>query len=210
MSRKVNSSKAVTDQIRDEDIAGEGKRTRGGTPLPARLGPKRLHTTRTPEPKYQVTFPTSAMDKLKDLKMRQTAERLFVYEGYEVQEIADMYRRSLPDVVQWGLEDRWEQKREAENCSTDRAADVLENRLMEYIMSIKNNNNDLTEHAARLILTTSKAVAALRADKQTLRGIMFAMLKFIEYLKAADPEILGKIEPHINTFLEQRRKQAGV
>lgn len=187
-------------------------RTRGGTPLPARCGrkPKHLHITKAPEPKYRVTFPTTAMDKLKDSKMRETAERLFVYENYEAQEIADMYRVPLADVLQWGLEDRYQEKREALTVSTDRAADVLENRLMEYIMSIKNNNNDLTEHAARLILTTSKAVAALRADKQTLRGIMFSMLKFIEYLKASDPALLGKIEPHINTFLDQRRKQAGV
>jgi hypothetical protein len=170
----------------------------------------RPHSTADPAPKYRVTYPTTEFEKLRHLKMRKRAEHMFVYENTEAQEIADEFRVPVADVLQWGLEDRWAQKKEALTVSTDRAADVLENRLFEYILSIQNNNNDLTEHAARLILTTSKAVGALRADKNTLRGIMFAMLKFIEYLKCSEPELLGKIEPHINTFIEQRRKQAGV
>jgi len=170
----------------------------------------RPHSTADPAPKYRVTYPTTAFDKLRDIKMRRRAEYMFVYENNEAQEIADFFRVPVANVLQWGLEDRWDQKREALTTSTDRAADVLENRLMEYILSIQSNNNDLTEHAARVILTTSKAVAALRADKQTLRGIMFAMLKFVEYLKCAEPELLHKIDPHINTFIEQRRKQAGL
>lgn len=176
----------------------------------ARKPRSKLHAPSDPGPKYRVTFPTSEFDKLKDLKMRQHAEYMFVYENKEAPEIADFFRVPLANVLQWGLEERWSLKREALTVTTDRAADVLENRLMEYILSIQNNTNDLTEHAARLILTTSKAVAALRADKQTLRGIMASMLMFIEYLKCSEPELLGKIDPHINTFIEQRRKQAGV
>lgn len=165
--------------------------------------------TRPKEP-IRVTYPRTWFERLKALNKRMAARHMFIYELLDIREISTILGETPDQVAQWGLEELWEEKRLAMKVTSEGAADILENKLMEYMMMLENGKMDLTEHAARLIKTTQMAITALRADKNTLRGHMCTMELFIEYLKMTRPELLTQVGTHIEAFLMERRKKAGM
>lgn len=165
---------------------------------------------KSPNCHVKVEYPQSKFRALQGFNKRIEARYMFIKEGFSIEEIATLLRETPEQITQWGLEENWERKRLAIMTSTDQSADILERKLTEYLIDLENDKTFLSEHAVRVIEKASKAIAALRADKATLSGIMNTMQLFIDYLKVTDPSLLSKIEPHIEGFIEKRRKQAGV
>jgi hypothetical protein len=161
-------------------------------------------------PSAVMSFPRTQFEEIQEFGQRVIARDMFVNKRMTIEEISVHLRISSSRVAQWGLEGRWEEKQLALNTTTDQAAEIMENKLFEIIRAMEYDHEPPTEHLARMITYWTKAIAALRADKQTFRGILSSMLIFVEFVKMTDPQILEKLNPLIEGFLETRRKQANL
>lgn len=175
--------------------------------------PKRsndIEDIKNPQSAIRVVFPPSAFRKLQGLNKRIVARDMYLKENLSIHEIATILKESEQQITQWGLEENWERKKLATMTSTDNAADLLERKLLEFMVDLDHDKTLLTEHSVRIVERCSKAIASLRAEKATLSAIMASMQAFVDYLKTVDPQLLLTLEPHIESFIEKRRKQAGV
>ncbi len=174
--------------------------------------PKRtdVEDIKSPKSAVKVVFPHDAFRKLQGLNKRIVARDMFLKENKSIHEIATILKESEQQITQWGLEENWERKKLATMTSTDNAANLLEQKLLEFMIDLDNDKTLLTEHSVKIIERCSKAIASLRAEKATLSAILASLQAFVDYLKTVDPQMLLTLEPHIEAFIEKRRKQAGV
>lgn len=136
------------------------------------------------------------------------AEMAFVQEGRTLREIADSVGKSLPTVTKWCDEGSWKQKRERHILSSDGLASILEQQLRKMALEAMAQQRSITGSEAQTILKLSRAVQELRGGEASLPQTFAVMNGFILFLKGAAPKLAPEIEPHVESFLQAKRKIA--
>lgn len=136
------------------------------------------------------------------------AEIAFVQEGKTLREVAEACHKSLSTVTAWCEEGGWKAKRERHILSSDGLASLLEQQLRKMALEAMSQQRAITGSEAQTILKLSRAVQELRGGEASLPQTFAVMNGFILFLKGAAPDLAPKIEPHVEAFLQAKRKIA--
>ena len=137
---------------------------------------------------------------------KQTAKLSFVREGASIAAISRSLGRSFNTVKSWSQEDGWEPARRAFLASAEGAADILQNQLLLFLNDVQAGKYKLTAALAKTVREMSFAIKTLREDRLTPTMYFTVLQEFVGHLSAAEPELLPKLEAHVETFLTARRK----
>lgn len=175
------------------------KRKRPAPPKPAKPALK-------PSPG---TKPHPPIGKLRD---RTEGEVAFVREGRTLAEVALALDAAPAMVQRWYLDGGWEKKRQQYLLSSDGVCALLEQQLRLRLLRVQKmcdaGKDDLTGKDADTILKFAKAVRELRGDKASLMQTVAVLQDLILFLRGACPDLLPALEPHVESFLQAKRKAA--
>ncbi len=153
-------------------------------------------------------IPISVSKGNSEFQERLQAEHAFIREGAKIMDIAKVLDRSAATVGRWAQEGGWESKRRAMLASKDGAADILERKLLQMLMEVEEGKRELSAPLADSILKITTAVDRLRGEKLTVTTIFAILNLFVAHVKAGEPSLLPRLEAHVESFLESRRKIA--
>jgi hypothetical protein len=137
---------------------------------------------------------------------RLQAEHAFVHEGLSLADIAKGHARAYATIKEWHDAGEWDKARKAFLISKAGAADIIERKFQQLLMQIEGSEAMISGAQADTVLKVAKAVDMLRGDRYTaLQAFMF-FKDFAQYLRAAQPDLLPLLEPHVERFLQDLRK----
>jgi uncharacterized protein YjcR len=136
------------------------------------------------------------------------AEMAFVQEGRTLREIADTLNSTIPTITKWCEEGNWKQKRERHILSSGGLASMLEQQLRKLTLEALANQRPITGSDANTILKLSKAIQELRGDKASIVQVFSVIQDLILFLKGAAPDLVPTLEPHVESFLQAKRRLA--
>lgn len=138
---------------------------------------------------------------------RAEAEWAFVREGRTLAEIAQAHGRSYNTVKEWAQAGLWEAARRSFLLSDQGQADILQDQVRKLLMDLQTGERTLTAPLAHTILLASRGAKEMRGDRFSWSQL-FAILKdFLREIRAADPSLLGLLEPHVERYLQNRKAE---
>ncbi|MEW5763593.1 MAG: hypothetical protein AB1824_01340 [Acidobacteriota bacterium] len=135
----------------------------------------------------------------------QEAEWAFVREGRSLAEIAQAHGRPYRTIQQWAQAGLWEAARRQFLLSDQGQADILQEELRKVLLDVQRGIRPLTAPLAHMILVTSRAAKEMRGDRYSVSAVFAVMKDFLRHIRAAQPDLLDHLEPHVEAFLKAMR-----
>ena len=139
-----------------------------------------------------------------DLEVRQRSRDLFVESALSYEDVAKQTGVSVNNLKKWGGDDHWtEQRKEHQQGLTQFHAKIGKLKLQLVDAAIDTGDAQKVYALASLMRVGHAVNGAGTVDKPAL--FIEFLGKFMEHLKAKDPDSLRYLEPHIRGFAEEMK-----